>query len=162
MPEKPSAQTKIDRSGSRKQGIPEKSKDTLELPRGSKTLCIPFEPASYPQVVRDRKGFRGIVDEVYAQHPELFPAAMGEGYTLHDTQVSAKLGIGVRRIKLKATNEVYGLCPAFVMPYRCYEGSLRLTSDFLTNQRGNQRCRPKCPKRQTITPWPPRCTWRWN
>ena len=117
MPEKPSDQTKIDRSGSRKQGIPEKSKDTLELPRGSKTLCLPFEPASYPEVVKDKKRFRRLVDEVYTQHPELFPAAMGEGYTLHDTQVSVKLGIGVRRIKLKATEEVYGLCPAFVMSY---------------------------------------------
>jgi hypothetical protein len=117
MPEKPSAQAKIDRFRSRKQSIPEKSKDTLELPRGSKTLCLPFEPASYPEVVKDKKRFRSLVDEVYAQHPELFPAAMGEGYTLHDTQVSAKLGICVRRIKLKATDEVYGICPSFVMPY---------------------------------------------
>jgi hypothetical protein len=96
---------------------PTSHKDTLELPRGSKTLCLPFEPASYPEVVKDKKRFRSLVDEVYTQHPELFPAAMGEGYTLHDTQLSAKLGIGVRRIKLKATDEVYGLCPAFVMPY---------------------------------------------
>jgi hypothetical protein len=72
MPEKPSAQTKIDRSGSRKQGIPEKSKDTLELPRGSKTLCIPFEPASYPDVVKDRKRFRSLVDAVYANTRNCF------------------------------------------------------------------------------------------
>jgi hypothetical protein len=119
MPEKPSAQAKIDRPCSRKQGIPEKLKlkDTLELPRGSKTLCIPCEPASYPEVARDKKRFRSLVDEVYAQHPELFPAAMGEGYKLHDIQLSAKLGICVRRIKLKATGEVYGICPSFVMPY---------------------------------------------
>ncbi len=117
MPENPSAQAKIDRSCSRKQGIPKKLKDTLELPRGGKTLCIPFEPTSYPEVVRDKKRFRRLVDEVYAQYPELFPTAMGEGYKLHDTQVSAKLDIRVRRIKLKATDEVYGICPSFVMPY---------------------------------------------
>jgi hypothetical protein len=57
------------------------------------------------------------VDEAYAQHPELFPAAMGEGYKFHDTQVSAKLGVRLRRIMLKATGEAYNICPSFVMPY---------------------------------------------
>ena len=57
------------------------------------------------------------MDEAHARHPELFPAAMGEGYKLHDMQVSAKLDVRVRRIKLKATGEVYGICPSFVMPY---------------------------------------------
>jgi hypothetical protein len=57
------------------------------------------------------------VDEAYAQHPHLFPKAMGEGYKLHDTQVSTKLGVRVRRIQLKTTGEVYGICPSFVMPY---------------------------------------------
>ena len=117
MPENPSAQTKTDRSCSRKQGEPEKLKDTLKLPRGAKTICIPFEPRSYPEVVRDQKRFRSFVDEAYAQRPELFPAAMGDGYKLHDTQVSAKLNVCVRRIKLTATGEVYGICPSFVMPY---------------------------------------------
>lgn len=117
MPENPSAQAKIGRSCSRKQGVPRKLKCTLELPRGAKTICIPFEPTSYPEVVRDNKRFRSLVDEAYAQHPELFPAAMGEGYKLHDTRVSAKLGVRMRRIMLKATGEVYGICPSFVMPY---------------------------------------------
>ncbi len=118
MPENPSAQAKTGRSCSRKQGKPGKLTDTPELPRGAKTICIPFEPTSYPEVVRDNKRFRSLVDEAYAQHPELFPAAMGEGYQLHDTQVSVKLGVRVRRIMLKTTGEVYGICPSFVMPYR--------------------------------------------
>jgi hypothetical protein len=33
-------------------------------------------------VVRDKKRFRALVDAVYAQHPELFPAAMSEGDAL--------------------------------------------------------------------------------
>jgi len=117
MSENPSAQTKIGRSCSRKQGLPRKGKDTLELPRGARTICMPFEPACYPEVVRDNQTFRRLVDEAYAQHPQLFPTGMGEGYKLHDTQVSAKLGVSVRRIKLKTTGEVYGICPSFVMPY---------------------------------------------
>ncbi len=117
MPENPSARINTDRSCARKQGEPGKSDDTSKLPRGAKTICFPFEPGSYPEVARDRKRFRCVVDEAYARHPELFPAAMGEGYKLHDTRMSAKLGVRVRRIKLKATGEVYGICPSFVMPY---------------------------------------------
>ena len=117
MPENPNAQAKIDKSCSREPGLPTKSKDTLKLPRGSKTICIPFEPTTYPEVVRDPERFRSVVDEAYAHHPELFPETMDEGYKLHDNQESAKLGVHVRRIELKATGEAYGICPSFVMPY---------------------------------------------
>lgn len=117
MPENPSTRANTDRSCARKQGEPGKSKDTPKLPRGAKTICIPFEPDSYPEAVRDRTRFRRLVDEAYARHPELFPVGMGEGYKLHDMQVSAKLNVCVRRIKLAATGEVYGVHPSFVMPY---------------------------------------------
>jgi len=117
MSENSSTRVKADKPCSRKQGGPEKLKDTLKLPRGAKTICIPFEPGPYPEVVRDQERFRRVVDEAYSQHPELFPVAMGGGYTLHDTLVSAKLNIRVRRIKLKATGDVYEICPSFVMPY---------------------------------------------
>ena len=117
MPENSSTQAKTGRSCARKQDEPEKVKNRLKLPRGAKTICIPFERESYPEVVSDQARFRRVVDEASARHPELFPRAMGEGYKLHDTQVSAKLDVRVRRIKLKATGEVYGICPSFVMPY---------------------------------------------
>lgn len=117
MPEIPSTQTEIGHSCPSQQVVTEPAKDARGLPRGAKTICIAFEQASYPDVVKDSLRFRGLVDEAYAQHPHLFPAAMGGGYKLHDSQVSAKLGIRMRRIKLKDTGEVYGICPSFVMPY---------------------------------------------
>ena len=51
------------------------------------------------------------------QHPELFPQAMAEGYTFHDRYRSRKQGVVVRRIKLKATGEVFTLRPSFLLPY---------------------------------------------
>jgi len=88
------------------------------LARGSKSICLPFDPQSYRELVQNEVEFRRHVDALYARHPELFPAAMGEGYRLHDIRpASKKLGVRVRRIKLKATAEVYSLCPSFVMPY---------------------------------------------
>jgi len=89
----------------------------LKLPRGSKTICIHFDPKDYPDLVNSTERFRDHVDKAYARHPELFPDAMREGYVLHDTKLSAKLRIRIRRIKLKATDEVYGICPSFVLPY---------------------------------------------
>ena len=117
MPKIPSAQAKTDRRCSQTQGQPEQSTNTPGLPRGAKTICIPFERGSYAEVVRDSERFRSRVDEAYARDPQLFPKGMGEGYKLHDTYVSTKLGVCVRRIRLKASGDVYGVCPAFVMPY---------------------------------------------
>lgn len=117
MPENSSVGAETGRTCSGKQGEPEKSKAIRKLPRGAKTICVPMEPESYPEVVADKERFRDVVDETYARHPELFPEAMGGGYRLHDTQVSMKLGIRVRRIKLVDTDEVYGIRPSFVMPY---------------------------------------------
>jgi hypothetical protein len=88
------------------------------LARGSKTLCIPFDPQSYRELVGNEVDFRRHVDEQYARHPELFPAARDQGYRLHDIRpASKKLGVRLRRIELKATGAVYSLCPSFVMPY---------------------------------------------
>lgn len=85
----------------------------LARPRGSKTLCIPGEPKRSAELVKDEKRFRRSVDELYAQHPELFPEAMSEGYQCHDTRPpSVKLGLRLRRIKLLATGELYSVCPS--------------------------------------------------
>jgi hypothetical protein len=88
------------------------------LARGSKTICLPFDPQSYRELVHNEVEFRRHVDAHYGRYPELFPAAMDQGYGLHDIRpASKKLGVRLRRIELKATGEVYSLCPSFVMPY---------------------------------------------
>ncbi len=117
MAQSPTDPAKNDSSCLPEQEIAAATRDSSTLPRGSKTICIDFDPQGYPELVRNSKGYQSHVDKAYAQHPELFPDAMKAGYQLHDRYVSAKLGICIRRIKLKATEDVYGICPSFVMPY---------------------------------------------
>ena len=88
------------------------------LPRGSKTIRLPFNKGMYEVMMNDGKEFRSHVDGLIERHPEVFPHAITEGYELHGkTLPSAKLGIQQRRIRILATNEVYSICPSFVMPY---------------------------------------------
>jgi hypothetical protein len=86
--------------------------------RGHKHICLPFESeAQYQACVEDVVKYRQYLTQMSAQHPELFPQALGEGYTFHDRYHSRKQPLVLRRIKLQATAEVFTLRPAFVMPY---------------------------------------------
>jgi len=86
--------------------------------RGHKHICVPFESeAHYQECVEDVATYREYLTKLSAQHPELFPQAIGSGYTFHDTYRSRKPQMAVRRIKLKASGEVFTLRPSFVMPY---------------------------------------------
>lgn len=67
--------------------------------------------------MKDRKGFRQYLDQQIAQHPELFPAEISEGYCFHGFRQSAKMGLVSRRIRLVSNGEAYQLRPDFVMPY---------------------------------------------
>jgi len=117
MTNNPSTEQEFDSFSHPRQEVAEPSEK--RLPRGSKTICIPCDPEQYPELVADAGCFRRYVDNLWRAHPELFPAALGEGYQLHDlTRPSVKLGLQQRRLKLKATGEVYSVCPSFVMPYR--------------------------------------------
>ena len=88
------------------------------LPRGSKTIRLPFDRATYEIIMSDKIEFRAYLGEQIETHPELFPQKIIEGYELHGrTPPSAKLGISQRRIKILATRDVYSICPSFVMPY---------------------------------------------
>jgi len=88
-------------------------------PRGHKTICIPIDETEYNEILDDPWAYRQSIDKVYAIHAELFPKAMGEGYTLHDKLPDSKKlsEIRLRRIKLKADGEVYTIRPSFVLPY---------------------------------------------
>lgn len=88
------------------------------LPRGSRTIRLSFNKGMYEVMMNDGKEFRSHVDGWIERHPELFPHAVTEGYELHGkTLPSAKLGIEQRRIRILATDDVYSICPSFVMPY---------------------------------------------
>jgi len=84
--------------------------------RGDKHICVPFESeAQYQECVADVAQYRAYLMTMHQQHPELFPQAMGEGYTFHDRYLSRKQGVGLRRIKLTSTAEVFTLRPSFLL-----------------------------------------------
>ena len=117
MANDPSTEPKLDRFSDSRQAETVVSEDAPR-PRGSKTICIPCDREQYPELIANPVRFRHYVDGLQAAHPELFPAAIAGGYRSHGlTPPSAKLGLRLRRIKLKTTGEVYSVCPAFVMPY---------------------------------------------
>jgi hypothetical protein len=79
---------------------------------------MPFESeAQYQECVADVAKYRAYLTKLCQHHPELFPQAMGAGYTFHDRYHSRKQHLVLRRIKLKATQEVFTLRPSFVLPY---------------------------------------------
>jgi hypothetical protein len=61
---------------------------------------------------------RAQLDRLYGQHPELFPAGWGQGYVFYGfTPPSRKQQIRCRRVRLRASGDVFTVAPAFVMPY---------------------------------------------
>lgn len=86
--------------------------------RRGKSICVPCQSeADYGRRVDDPHQFRQWLEQLSAQHPELFPAALRRGFTLHDSYRSVKQGLRLRRIKLKATGEVFLVRPSWVLPY---------------------------------------------
>jgi hypothetical protein len=86
--------------------------------RGSKHICVPFDnEAQYQACVAEVVQYRAYLTTLFARYPELFPRAMGQGYTFHDCYHSRKQGVGLRRIKLKVNKAVFTLRPSFVLPY---------------------------------------------
>jgi hypothetical protein len=86
--------------------------------RRGKSICVPCQSeAEDVRRVEDPHQFRQWLEQLSAQHPELFPAAMRSGFTLQDSHCSVKQGLRLRRIKLKATGAVYLVRPSAVLPY---------------------------------------------
>ncbi len=83
-----------------------------------KSICLPCQSeAEYQTWVADPQRFRQVLSRLSRQHPELFPAAFSQGFTLHDSYTSVKRGLRLRRIKLTATGEVFQVRPSLVVPY---------------------------------------------
>jgi hypothetical protein len=87
------------------------------LARRCSTICLPFDQALYPETVADPKAFRRALARSFRQSPELFPEGFAAGYLLKDRRRSRKLGLIVRRVRLKATGEAFTVRPAFALPY---------------------------------------------
>lgn len=99
----------------------EKEFDPLANP--SKQICLPIDEEAYHRMLYDAQAFRQYLDDAIDQYPELFPAAIQHGYTLHGIlPESQKLpGIRLRRIGIllpdTGTKDVFTIRPSFVMPY---------------------------------------------
>src|SRR5207248_1449739 len=61
--------------------------------------------------------FRAWLDRAFRNTPELFPAAFAHGSTLKDARISAKRGLRLRRVRLKADGSAFTVRPSFVTAY---------------------------------------------
>ncbi len=87
------------------------------MARRCSTICLPFDQAGYPDLVADPAAFRKALADFFCRMPELFPEGFARGYLLKDRRRSRKLGLCVRRLRLKATGETFTVRPAFALPY---------------------------------------------
>lgn len=75
-------------------------------------------------MIYDKSAFRQLLDEYIKDYPEIFPAAIGQGYKLHGRLPQSKKlpEVTLRRIQLKAQDDqgqaqVFTIAPCFVLPY---------------------------------------------
>ena len=89
-----------------------------KVSQSSKRIVLAIDLEMYKALVKVPEAFRRWVDEEITRHPELFPSEIVNGYDLHSIRTSRKLtDVTLRRIKLKSTQEVFGIAPSSVMPY---------------------------------------------
>lgn len=84
----------------------------------NKTLVLPFDEATYDELLADTSAYKAYVQSWIDRSPELFPDTIREGWSLNGlTRESAKQGIRLRRIITTIDQEVWRIRPAFMMPY---------------------------------------------
>ncbi len=86
------------------------------MARSCSTICLPVSKDAYRDLVADPRRFRSWLDQAFRDHPELFPKAFAQGYRLKDARRSAKTGLRLRRVRLKATGQSFSVRPSFVLP----------------------------------------------
>jgi hypothetical protein len=88
-------------------------------PKGYRTIRLPLSEHEYERFLSERTYAKTRLQELYEDSPELFPEAFPWGYALYGfTDPSWKQQLRCRRLRLDATQEVFTVAPAFVMPYR--------------------------------------------
>jgi hypothetical protein len=87
------------------------------MARRCSTICLPVGKDDYPHLIADPGRFRAWIDQSFRRWPELFPKAFAGGYRLKDARTSARAGVRLRRLRLKATGEAFSVRPSFLLPY---------------------------------------------
>lgn len=87
-------------------------------PQGYRTIRLPLAEHEYDRFLTDRTYAKDRLQELYEAAPELFPEAFPWGYALYGfTALSEKQHLRCRRLRLQATQAVFTVAPAFVLPY---------------------------------------------
>jgi len=71
----------------------------------------------YDGIWRNPGEVRLWLDGMIAEHPEVFPAEIGKGYTLSGMLPESKKMPGIRLRQIRVADVAYTLRPSFVMPY---------------------------------------------
>jgi hypothetical protein len=87
------------------------------LARPCSTICLPVGKDDYTGLIGDPDRFRAWLDQSFRDHPELFPEAFARGYRLKDRRCSARTGLRLRRVRLKATGQSFSVRPSCALPY---------------------------------------------
>ena len=98
---------------------PENIKGLEMIPVANKPLILPFEEATYEELITDKAAYRAFIIEQMQRYPELFPPSMKDGWSFYGLTRPSKeqQGLQLRRILTKPDREVWQIHPSFMMPY---------------------------------------------
>jgi hypothetical protein len=90
----------------------------------TRQIIVPLSKEAHHLILKDAELYREWLERMIEQYPELFPADIQAGYTLHSILPESKKmpGERKRRIELKARDEngkrqVYTIAPSYLMPH---------------------------------------------
>ena len=85
--------------------------------KGSRQICIPMTREQYDVIWNNPASVREYLEPLIRDYPEMFPAAVAEGYQLHGHLPESKKLPGVRLRQIKTNDGVYTLRPSFAFSY---------------------------------------------
>lgn len=85
--------------------------------KGSRQICIPMTQAQYSRIWENAAATRDYLDSVLAEHPEIFPASMTQGYQLHGHLPESKKLPGIRLRQIRTAEGVFTVRPSFVFSF---------------------------------------------
>jgi len=92
-------------------------KESNKAPRGARQICIPMTQKRYEAIWDNPSEVRNYLDSVIAEHPEIFPAEISDGYQLRGHLPESKKLPGIRLRQLKLATGVFTIRPSFVFCY---------------------------------------------